>query len=72
MHPLKQRGAFEIMNYFADKNLAVRYQVTRQTIWRWVREGNLPAPIRLGKAAVRWNEADILAWEQAKKAGNSK
>lgn len=60
------------MNYFADKNLATRYQVTRQTIWRWVREGNLPAPIRLGKAAVRWSEADILAWEQGKKAGGAK
>ena len=60
------------MNYFADKSLAARYQVTRQTIWRWVREGNFPPPIQLGKAAVRWHEADILLWEQSKQVGAKK
>lgn len=60
------------MNYFSDKSLAARYQVTRQTIWRWVREENFPQPIKLGKAAVRWHEVDILRWEQSKQVGAKK
>lgn len=60
------------MNFFADKDMAARYQVSRQTVWRWVREGRFPKPIRLGAAAIRWSEEDILKWEQEKKAEAAK
>lgn len=65
---MKHYGVFRAMNFFADKDMAARYQVSRQTVWRWVREGRFPKPIRLGAAAIRWSEEDILKWEQEKKA----
>lgn len=30
------------------------------SVWRWVRNGTLPAPIRLGRA-VRWRVGDLRA-----------
>lgn len=53
--------------FHSDKELAARYRVTRQTIWRWVREGVMPAPLRIGKAATRWEDAAIQKWEQSKR-----
>jgi prophage regulatory protein len=32
------------------------------TIWRWVKVGKLPKPIRLSPRAVAWRGADIAAW----------
>ena len=50
------------MCYFSDKDLADRYRVKRQTIWRWARMGNLPKPVKL-VGATRWRLEDIEAWE---------
>ena len=32
------------------------------TVWRLVRAGRFPAPIRLGVRAVGWRRADIQTW----------
>ena len=32
--------------YYKDSELAVRYSVSRATIWRWVKNGLLPKPIQ--------------------------
>jgi prophage regulatory protein len=34
----------------------------RSSIYRYVREGRFPAPIRVGERSVRWKLADVLAW----------
>jgi prophage regulatory protein len=34
----------------------------RSSIYRYVREGRFPAPIKVGERSVRWKLADILAW----------
>lgn len=52
--------------YLSDKELSERLEVSRQTIWRWVREGNLPRPIKLGSNCTRWKLSDIEAWEAGK------
>lgn len=33
----------------------------RTTIWRWVRAGTFPAPVKFG-ARARWSEAVVDAW----------
>jgi len=48
--------------YLGDTSLAARYSVSRSTIWRWVREGQFPQPIKLG-GSTRWAEVAVLAWE---------
>ena len=36
--------------------------VGRSTIWRWVRAGTFPEPIRVGGSAVRWRLSTIQKW----------
>lgn len=49
--------------YYSDKSLAARYDVSRATIWRWVREGNLPKPVKIN-GSTRWNSDDLATWEK--------
>jgi len=55
--------------YVTDKYLSNHYSVCRQTIWRWVREGRFPSPIKIN-GSTRWKLSDIEAWE-AKQEGAS-
>lgn len=34
----------------------------RSTVWRFVRLGIFPAPMRLGLRKLAWRESDIDAW----------
>ncbi len=42
--------------------------VSHATIWRWVRSGHFPKPIRIGQAAVAWLEDEVREWVESKKA----
>jgi predicted DNA-binding transcriptional regulator AlpA len=42
--------------------LSLRLALSRQTLWRMVREARLPAPIHISPMCIRWREADIAAW----------
>ena len=37
-------------------------QIGRSTIYRVMREGLFPVPIRVGPRAVRWPEHELAAW----------
>lgn len=50
-----------------DKQVAELLSIHQITVWRWVREGKLPAPIKITSGATRWRRADIAAWLNAKK-----
>lgn len=50
------------MKYFSDKHLSQRYEVARATVWRWVREGRFPSPVKIN-GCTRWKLSDIEAWE---------
>jgi len=52
--------------YVSDKELADYLKVSRQTIWRWVREGKFPAPVKLGPNCTRWNLSTVRDWESGK------
>lgn len=56
------------MKYLSDKSIAERYGVSRATVWRWVREGRFPAPLKIGQGCTRWKLSDLEAWE-AKQEG---
>jgi prophage regulatory protein len=34
----------------------------RSSIYRYVADGQFPAPIKVGERSVRWKLADVLAW----------
>ncbi len=51
--------------FLRDTEVANRYSVSRPTIWRWVKEGRFPKPIKLGIGSTRWRYSDLEAWEQS-------
>ena len=48
------------------REVARRLNIGTRTVWRWSRSGELPAPVRLGKArrVVRWKAAEIEGYLQ--------
>ena len=40
-----------------------RYHKSRMTIWRWVKAGYLPAPIRIGARGRLFRGSELLAHE---------
>lgn len=32
------------------------------TLWRWIREGRFPKPVRLGANCVAWRSDDVDQW----------
>lgn len=42
-----------------------RIGVSRTTLWRKVRDGNFPQPVRLGENSVGWFSHEIADWEQS-------
>jgi prophage regulatory protein len=45
--------------------------VPRTTLYRKIKQGAFPRPVHLGQNAVRWIEADILAWMDALSGGDA-
>ena len=48
------------IEWASDIQLAQRYSVSRATIWRWVTEGNLPKPKKLGANCTRWRLSEVI------------
>ena len=40
--------------------------LSRSTLYAMIAEDEFPKPIRLGKRAVGWREADIAAWLESR------
>lgn len=56
----------ETQLYLSDNQLAARFGISRNSIWRLVKTGQLPEPIRLFKSTTRWRVADIEQFEAAR------
>ena len=52
--------------YLKHQELEARYQVTKTTIYSWIKTRDLTAPIHFGANLVRWNSAQIDTWEVEK------
>lgn len=42
--------------------------IGRTTLWRWVREGHFPKPVRLGANCVAWRADDVNQWINSRPA----
>ncbi len=51
--------------FLSDRAVARRYAVSRNTVWRWVREGHdgFPPPVHLSPKCTRWSLSDLEKWE---------
>ena len=56
------------ITYLKRQELEARYQVTKTTIYSWIKTRGYPKPIHFGANLVRWNSAQIDAWEIEKGA----
>ena len=54
--------------YLKRQELEARYQVTKTTIYSWIKTRGFPAPIHFGANLVRWNSVQIIAWENEKES----
>jgi len=52
--------------YIRAQELATILAVHRTTLWRWVRDGHFPRPVRLGPNTVAWDSIQIDAWLAAR------
>lgn len=52
--------------FLKDIEVAVRYNISRSTVWRWVKADQFPKPIKFGAASTRWRITDLEVWEQAR------
>jgi prophage regulatory protein len=55
--------------YLRDTEAAHRYGISRPTIWRWVKNGKFPKPIKLSTGSTRWRLADLESWENSQTSG---
>lgn len=39
-----------------------RTGLARSTVWLWVKQGKLPAPIKLSDRVTVWRESDLNDW----------
>ncbi|MEV9633324.1 AlpA family phage regulatory protein [Burkholderia pseudomallei] len=42
--------------------------VKKTTLYRWIREGTFPAPVRLGTRSVGWHAADVQPWIESRQS----
>ena len=49
--------------FLSDKAVAARYESSRATVWRWVKTGQFPKPVKLAAGTTRWRLADLEQWE---------
>lgn len=55
-----------VSTFLSVEQVAIRYNVSKDTIWRWRREGDFPKPIRLGPKVSRWRLSDLETYEAAR------
>jgi len=73
-----QLGDIDAMRLFRDiagpehltvEQVARRFQVTPQTVYKWCREGYIPH-LTLG-GVIRFDAADLAEWEHTRKRGGA-
>jgi len=52
--------------YQTRKQVESLFKISPATIYRWIKEGKFPTPVRLGANIVRWKASDIEAWMMQK------
>jgi len=46
--------------YYSLDDVVNRLQVSKPSVYKWIREGKMPEPIKLGK--MRWSKDRIEQW----------
>lgn len=57
-------NVMEGVGWSSDQILARYFDVSRQRIWVWAKEGKLPAPHKHGEATTRWLNSEVREYEE--------
>jgi len=49
--------------YLTVEEVAERYSVSKDSIWRWKREGKFPRAVRVGPGCTRWRMSDLVEYD---------
>lgn len=49
--------------FLSMSDIEARYSVTRCSVYRWMRNGSFPLPVKFG-SVTRWNLAEVEQWER--------
>ena len=60
--PVRRRVVTPNDRLLRREEVEARCSIARSTIYRLIGEGRFPQPLRIGKHAVRWSEAEIVGW----------
>jgi prophage regulatory protein len=52
--------------FIRDKALCEHLTIGRSTLWRWVKNCKVPAPIKLANRTTVWNVEKVRAWIEAR------
>ncbi len=55
--------------YLTVTQVAERYTVSTDSVWRWARHGDFPKGVKIGANATRWCLADLTEHEATFKTG---
>jgi prophage regulatory protein len=55
--------------YIPVDQVAARFSVSTDTIWRWCRKGIFPKPYHPGGKTARWKVSEIAAYEATMQIG---
>ena len=59
-----------VERYFREKQLLESFlPFSASTLWRKVRAGTFPAPVKLGPAITAWREQDVVDWLNRQSTG---
>lgn len=50
-------------SYLNVTQVANRYGVSTDTIWRWTRDGEMPKAVKIGRNCTRWRMSDLTDHE---------
>ena len=61
-----QKGMLMTLTVFRRPDVERITGLSRSTLYAMIAEGEFPKPIKLGKRAVGWREADIAGWLESR------
>jgi prophage regulatory protein len=56
-------------SYLRERELRAYVPLSHSSIWREVKAGRFPAPVKLTERATAWRWGDVLAWLEERRRG---
>lgn len=53
----------ELQGYKRAKAVTAQYPISNASLWRKVKNGTFPKPVKLSAGITAWRDSDLLNWE---------